>query len=194
MRREDPQFVSETDLHLLPTSPCIDSAMATDAPKHDLDGKRRPYGAGHDRGAYEYSPNDGGEGGEGGVGGAPGEGGTSGEGGMAGEGGAGATTTGGAGNGTGGTEGTAGTSAGGSSPNGGTGAMTTGGASGAGATTTGGTGGSKSSGGSQTDETTGCGCRVPGSERSNGAGAAFVALAAGFVVVRRRRSLRAHQH
>lgn len=50
----DPLFVSAPDdLHLLPESPSINSASATNASDHDRDGVARPSGAGYDMGAYE---------------------------------------------------------------------------------------------------------------------------------------------
>jgi hypothetical protein len=182
MRYEDPLFVSATDRRLSPTSPCIDSGSASVAPDRDLDGKHRPYGAGIDRGAYEFGPNDddGGEGGGSGTGGAAGEGGAS-------EGGAGATTTGGAaGNGASGA-GTAGASTGGANASGGAsgaGPTTNGGA---GAPSTGGASGSSSSDNSKKRvETSGCGCRTPGGGASNGARAVLCVLLAGIALLRRR--------
>jgi hypothetical protein len=73
----DPQYVSATDLHLTPSSPCIDSASAARAPDHDLDGNPRPVegdrtadtdGSSFDRGAYELVPGSGNGGGGGSVG------------------------------------------------------------------------------------------------------------------------------
>lgn len=56
----DPQYVSTTDLRLLPTSPCID--VGTTGPAWDADGIPRPLdgdatgGPQWDLGAYEYEP------------------------------------------------------------------------------------------------------------------------------------------
>ena len=54
----DPLFVDPAngDLHLSPSSPCVDTGTATGAPDHDLDGNPRPAGAGVDMGAYEVQP------------------------------------------------------------------------------------------------------------------------------------------
>lgn len=48
----DPLFTNEA-LELDPTSPAVDSGLATGAPSVDFDGTSRPQGAGVDRGAYE---------------------------------------------------------------------------------------------------------------------------------------------
>lgn len=61
----DPLYVAERDLHLEPTSPCIDAANAAESPDHDADGTKRPLGGGWDVGAYERAPS-----GDAGVGGA----------------------------------------------------------------------------------------------------------------------------
>jgi len=68
---DDPQFVYSwdgqwADLHLLPSSPCIDSATTIASATQDLDGQLRPYdvpgvgfdgeGVGYDMGAHEYHP------------------------------------------------------------------------------------------------------------------------------------------
>ena len=50
----DPLFVMEEDFHLNPGSPCIDAGIAADIPV-DIDGDVRPYGAGFDMGADEYT-------------------------------------------------------------------------------------------------------------------------------------------
>jgi MYXO-CTERM domain-containing protein len=59
----DPKYVSDSDLHLSPNSPCIDSGTAEGAPDHDLEQSLRPFesedaedtnGSTFDRGAYEY--------------------------------------------------------------------------------------------------------------------------------------------
>jgi hypothetical protein len=49
-------FVNPTtfDLHLLSTSPAVDSGTSVDAPSEDYDGGARPHGSGYDIGAYEY--------------------------------------------------------------------------------------------------------------------------------------------
>lgn len=52
----DPRYVADRDLHLQPTSPCIDAATTADVPDHDADGTPRPLGAGWDVGAYELAP------------------------------------------------------------------------------------------------------------------------------------------
>jgi PKD repeat protein len=41
------------DLHLLSSSPCIDSGTSEGAPDYDIDGNPRPQGSGYDIGAYE---------------------------------------------------------------------------------------------------------------------------------------------
>ncbi|MCO4772476.1 MAG: lamin tail domain-containing protein [Deltaproteobacteria bacterium] len=53
----DPLFVNLTsdDLRLLPGSPLIDAGTASGAPSNDWDGLPRPYGAGWDIGADEWS-------------------------------------------------------------------------------------------------------------------------------------------
>jgi predicted outer membrane repeat protein len=52
---DNPGFVggSPYDLHLQPTSPCIDAGTMNGAPSHDLEGVDRPVGEGYDMGAYE---------------------------------------------------------------------------------------------------------------------------------------------
>jgi len=57
----DPLFVDVSDsspvnwdLHLQPSSPCIDAGTSNGAPDHDIDGDPRPQGAGYDMGADEY--------------------------------------------------------------------------------------------------------------------------------------------
>lgn len=56
----DPQFAFSDDLHLLPSSPCIDRATASPPgglPLDDLDGNPRPsVGGAPDVGAYEFNP------------------------------------------------------------------------------------------------------------------------------------------
>ena len=53
----DPQFVSNTDFHLVPTSPMIDAGTGpANAPLVDFDDVTRPIGAGWDIGAYEFLP------------------------------------------------------------------------------------------------------------------------------------------
>ncbi len=50
----NPLFVRPSNYHLRPTSPCIDAG--TDAGVYtDLDGQDRPWGAGFDMGADEFS-------------------------------------------------------------------------------------------------------------------------------------------
>ncbi|MCJ7652611.1 MAG: hypothetical protein MUO75_02795, partial [Actinobacteria bacterium] len=51
-----PGFVQpdSEDLHLIPTSPCIDSATSVNASSEDYDGNARPQGRGYDIGAYEF--------------------------------------------------------------------------------------------------------------------------------------------
>lgn len=51
----DPSFVSSTDFHLLPTSPCIGVGKADGAPTFDLEGSYRPLpvGTNPDLGCYE---------------------------------------------------------------------------------------------------------------------------------------------
>ena len=50
----DPSFVGGVSFHLRPGSPCVDSG--TDAGVYtDMDGQRRPWGAGFDMGADEFS-------------------------------------------------------------------------------------------------------------------------------------------
>lgn len=51
----DPMYVTATDLHLRPGSPCVDSGLPTGAPDHDLDQGGRPSGGSVDRGAFELS-------------------------------------------------------------------------------------------------------------------------------------------
>ncbi|MHC4310681.1 MAG: PKD domain-containing protein, partial [Planctomycetota bacterium] len=60
----DPRFVDVSDssplnwdLHLRPSSPCIDTGTSNGAPDHDIDGDSRPQGAGYDMGADEYGDN-----------------------------------------------------------------------------------------------------------------------------------------
>jgi MYXO-CTERM domain-containing protein len=82
------------DLHLLPSSPAVDSGSADMAPPLDIEGIARPQGAGVDLGAYEWhepsvmptggTGGTGGEGGNGGLGGGTSPTGTGGEGGGAG--------------------------------------------------------------------------------------------------------------
>lgn len=54
---EDPLFVGSGDYHLNPDSPCIDSGAEV-AIFTDIDNQRRPFGAGFDMGADEYSTED----------------------------------------------------------------------------------------------------------------------------------------
>jgi hypothetical protein len=68
----DPLYADD-DLRLEPGSPCIDSGTASDAPDHDFDSARRPFGSGFDMGAFEYGAGSTGEGGQGGAGGSGGE-------------------------------------------------------------------------------------------------------------------------
>ncbi|MFE0020894.1 DUF1565 domain-containing protein [Amycolatopsis sp. NPDC059021] len=54
----DPRFVNyradgSGDYHLAMGSPGIDGGTAAGAPRHDIDGRRRPQGRGYDIGAYE---------------------------------------------------------------------------------------------------------------------------------------------
>ncbi|MEW6617886.1 MAG: NosD domain-containing protein [bacterium] len=55
--QKDPKFISETDFHLKPFSPCIDrgSNKAPKLPRKDKDGKERIINKRVDIGAYEYS-------------------------------------------------------------------------------------------------------------------------------------------
>lgn len=172
--REDPQLVSATNLRLRATSPCIDSATADGAPERDIDGNVRPIGLGFDRGAHEFSPDD--DGGEGGAGGAASDAGAGGESG----GGAGPTSGGTAGNSAGGAAGAAGMGASAASG-------PTMGGSGSGGDTT--LGGANDSGGARegSKSSSACGCRMPGSERSQGERAALVGVLAGLLLVGRRR-------
>ena len=48
----DPEFVSESDFHLKPTSPAIDAGIP--AVGIDIEHNLRPYGNGYDIGCYEY--------------------------------------------------------------------------------------------------------------------------------------------
>lgn len=54
--QKDPKFISETDFHLKPSSPCIDrgSNKAPKLPRKDKDGKERIINKRVDIGAYEY--------------------------------------------------------------------------------------------------------------------------------------------
>ena len=53
----NPLFVTPgVDFHLLPGSPCIDTADPSDYPAKDLDGVDRPIGSRADVGAYEFRP------------------------------------------------------------------------------------------------------------------------------------------
>jgi len=52
---EDP---AGDDYHLLQNAPAVDLGTATNAPNVDLDGNARPYGPGHDIGAYEWCGDD----------------------------------------------------------------------------------------------------------------------------------------
>jgi parallel beta-helix repeat protein len=54
----DPRFAdaANADYHLLDGSPAIDNGSSTGAPVVDFDGSPRPFGAGHDIGAFEYGP------------------------------------------------------------------------------------------------------------------------------------------
>ena len=55
-----PDFIiKEPDFHINPDSPCIDAGTAEEAPVFDIEGNRRPCGAGIDIGAYEYCDQDG---------------------------------------------------------------------------------------------------------------------------------------
>ena len=53
----DPMFVSATDFHLLPGSPCINAGTLSGAPVTDLENNTRPMAAGTnpDLGCYEYN-------------------------------------------------------------------------------------------------------------------------------------------
>ncbi|MBN1131051.1 MAG: hypothetical protein JXA71_18830, partial [Chitinispirillaceae bacterium] len=52
----DPQFVSSSDFHLRPGSPCIDRGAILEEPYTiDLDGEKRPQGTSFDLGAFEVS-------------------------------------------------------------------------------------------------------------------------------------------
>ena len=55
---DDPMFINSAsgDLHLLPSSPCIDSGTAIFDMPDDFDGDARYYGSGYDMGADEYYP------------------------------------------------------------------------------------------------------------------------------------------
>jgi len=81
----DPKYVSATDLHLTPGSPCVDSAGPPGGTQ-DRDGRPRPLGAALDRGAYELDPDGVGAGGAGGAAGGAGAGGHGGVGGTSGSG------------------------------------------------------------------------------------------------------------
>jgi hypothetical protein len=50
----NPLFVGGGDYHLLENSPCIDAGTDVGAPDRDIDGHRRPAGAGYDMGADEF--------------------------------------------------------------------------------------------------------------------------------------------
>lgn len=54
----DPQFVrpNGADVHLKPTSPCIDVGTCSGAPSIDFDGDQRPTGGQCDMGADEFTP------------------------------------------------------------------------------------------------------------------------------------------
>jgi hypothetical protein len=50
----DPQFVSSTDFHLRPGSPCVDRGAILNEPYAiDIDGEKRPQGLSFDLGAFE---------------------------------------------------------------------------------------------------------------------------------------------
>ncbi|MCJ7661736.1 MAG: DUF5123 domain-containing protein, partial [Anaerolineales bacterium] len=53
----DPMFVDAAgaNFHLQKDSPAIDKGSSIDAPDYDFDGHSRPYGAGYDIGADEYT-------------------------------------------------------------------------------------------------------------------------------------------
>jgi len=56
----DPKFANpaQGDFHLTASSPAIDVGSPQDAPSTDLEGVRRPQGAGYDIGAYEFQQGD----------------------------------------------------------------------------------------------------------------------------------------
>jgi uncharacterized membrane protein YgcG len=139
----DPKLVSDTDFHLLPTSPCIDTGTAQGAPADDADLLPRHKGAGFDMGAFEYDPAGGSGGAGGSSGGSGGGSGSPGGGSPGGAGGVGAGASGGGGAGAGGSSGGAGDAG----PAGGAGQS-------AGAAGAGGTGPTRTNDGGN-----GCGCR-----------------------------------
>jgi hypothetical protein len=56
---EDPMFESESDgYHISENSPCVDrgTAVGVEDVTEDLDGEKRPFGAGYDIGSDEYTP------------------------------------------------------------------------------------------------------------------------------------------
>lgn len=51
---DNPDWISSTDFHLQPVSPCIDAGSSIKAPSFDYDDLVRPWGSGFDIGAFEY--------------------------------------------------------------------------------------------------------------------------------------------
>lgn len=53
---QNPQFISPSDFHLQPTSPCINTGDSAIKVPFDLDGNTRPINIFPDMGCYEYNP------------------------------------------------------------------------------------------------------------------------------------------